>query len=470
MSTMPGVGTATDVRDAGHAVARSDAAAPRRRGAAHIELGLALMAAAGTSLALVTDAVLVLGQLALWGLLAYRRSIPLAGPPLRQLRPLVNAAGAVLALTTLGVALGLNDLSGPGLAVPLCAAVLAAAAARLLTLRLAGPTRVIVVGDLLSASQATLSWRGNRHVKVVGNLVIQPADDRGSKPLKELLGVPVWSDLAELPALAEASQADLVVVAPGPGLSGADVRRLTWALQDHRAGVAMLGLFEGVAPERIRAGRLGHETLCEIDPPKGSVVASVAKAGFDRVAAAVLLTLVAPVLALVAIAVKVDSPGKVFFRQTRVGRHGKLFTVVKVRTMRADAETLKAELMESNEFDGVLFKMKRDPRITPLGAFLRKSSLDELPQLINVLKGDMSLIGPRPFLPSETAAMSPDDLRRLVVKPGITGLWQVSGRSDLDWEESVALDTYYADNWSIGSDVQIALRTVGAVLNAKGAY
>jgi lipopolysaccharide/colanic/teichoic acid biosynthesis glycosyltransferase len=138
--------------------------------------------------------------------------------------------------------------------------------------------------------------------------------------------------------------------------------------------------------------------------------------------------------------------------------------------MRSDAEALKSELMEDNEFEGVLFKMRSDPRITRLGAFLRRSSLDELPQLVNVLRGEMSLVGPRPSLPSETAVMRSDDLRRLAVKPGITGLWQVSGRSDLDWEESVALDTYYADNWSLGSDAQIALRTVGAVLNAKGAY
>ncbi|MDR7363799.1 exopolysaccharide biosynthesis polyprenyl glycosylphosphotransferase [Nocardioides marmoribigeumensis] len=469
MPTMPSTGTATTARGMQRSVARSVPAEQRRRGAIHLEVGLAMMAAATTALTMTTDAVLLCGQLVLWGTLAYRRSVPLAGPPLRQVRPLFQSLGIVLALTSLGIALGLNDLAGPALALPICAAALAAAVGRLLMLRLAGPMRVLVVGDLMAASRAGLTWRGSRQVKVVGNIVVQP-EQTSAEPLKELLGVPVWSDLDQLPALAEASQADLVVLAPGTGLTSADVRRITWALQDHHAGVAMLGLFDAVAPERIRAGRLGNETLCEIDPPKGSPVATFLKGAFDRLAAALLLVVAAPVMAAVALAVKLDSRGPVLFRQTRVGRHGALFTVLKVRTMRSDAEEVKAELIDSNEFDGVLFKIKRDPRVTRVGQFLRKFSLDELPQLLNVLRGEMSLIGPRPFLPAETAQMAADDLRRLAVKPGITGLWQVSGRSDLDWDESVALDTYYADNWSLGSDVQIALRTVGAVINAKGAY
>ena len=141
-----------------------------------------------------------------------------------------------------------------------------------------------------------------------------------------------------------------------------------------------------------------------------------------------------------------------------------------MRTMVSDADELKHRLAEANEYDGVLFKMKRDPRVTRVGRFLRRSSLDELPQLLNVLRGEMSLVGPRPFLPSETAEMEPDNLRRLAVKPGMTGLWQVSGRSDLGWDESVALDTYYADNWTLGGDAEIAMRTVSAVVGAKGAY
>jgi lipopolysaccharide/colanic/teichoic acid biosynthesis glycosyltransferase len=170
--------------------------------------------------------------------------------------------------------------------------------------------------------------------------------------------------------------------------------------------------------------------------------------------------------------IRLDSPGAAWFRQTRVGRHGRPFTVHKLRTMHTDADRVRTELHEHNESDpeGVLFKIKQDRRITRIGATLRKYSLDELPQLVNVLKGEMSLIGPRPALPDEVAAYSPDLRRRLVVRPGLTGLWQVSGRSDLSWEDTVRLDLQYVDNWSWGLDLVIAARTVGAVLAHKGAY
>ena len=183
-----------------------------------------------------------------------------------------------------------------------------------------------------------------------------------------------------------------------------------------------------------------------------------------------LLVLLAPLLLGIAAAVRLDSKGPAFFRQTRIGREGKPFTHYKVRTMVANAEDIKGELCAANEFDDVLFKMKHDPRITRLGSFLRKYSLDELPQLVNVVRGEMSLVGPRPFLPSEVAQMDRDTLRRHAVQPGITGLWQVSGRSDLNWEAAAELDTYYADNWNLAMDARIAARTVGAVVGAKGAY
>jgi lipopolysaccharide/colanic/teichoic acid biosynthesis glycosyltransferase len=196
----------------------------------------------------------------------------------------------------------------------------------------------------------------------------------------------------------------------------------------------------------------------------------VVKGLADRVAALALLVLASPVLVAMVAAVKLDSRGPAFFVQPRVGQHGRPFRVYKMRTMVADAEQLKADLAEVNEGGDVLFKMKRDPRVTRVGSFLRKSSLDELPQLLNVLKGEMSLVGPRPFLASETVNMDRDALRRLAVKPGITGLWQVSGRSDLEWEAAAGLDRYYADNWSLTGDVMIGLRTVKAVVGADGAY
>jgi lipopolysaccharide/colanic/teichoic acid biosynthesis glycosyltransferase len=173
-----------------------------------------------------------------------------------------------------------------------------------------------------------------------------------------------------------------------------------------------------------------------------------------------------------AVLIRRDSPGPAMFRQIRVGRHGQPFTVYKLRTMRQDADALVHELADANESDrdGVLFKIKQDPRITRLGALLRKYSLDELPQLINVVRGEMSLIGPRPALPAEVSDYSTDLRRRLVVKPGLTGLWQVSGRSDLTWEETVRLDLQYVDNWSWTLDLKIAVKTVRAVVLHQGAY
>jgi exopolysaccharide biosynthesis polyprenyl glycosylphosphotransferase len=190
----------------------------------------------------------------------------------------------------------------------------------------------------------------------------------------------------------------------------------------------------------------------------------------DRCAALLLLVALAPVMAAVAVSIRAGSPGPALFRQPRVGRGGTEFRIVKFRTMHVDAEARLAELRARNEHDGVLFKIRDDPRVTRLGRYLRRFSLDELPQLFNVLAGQMSLVGPRPPLPAEVAVYPSDMLRRLVVKPGLTGLWQVSGRADLSWEEAVRLDLRYVENWSLSLDLVILLRTVTAVLRTSGAY
>jgi lipopolysaccharide/colanic/teichoic acid biosynthesis glycosyltransferase len=177
-----------------------------------------------------------------------------------------------------------------------------------------------------------------------------------------------------------------------------------------------------------------------------------------------------PLFAVVAVLIKLSDHGPALFRQTRVGRDGRAFTVYKFRTMVADAEERKAQLVALNESDGVLFKMRRDPRITRVGSWLRRWSLDEFPQLLNVLIGDMSLVGPRPALPQEAALYGDHVRRRLAVKPGITGLWQVNGRSDLSWDESVRLDLRYVENWSFVLDLQILWKTWSAVFRGSGAY
>ena len=207
--------------------------------------------------------------------------------------------------------------------------------------------------------------------------------------------------------------------------------------------------------------------LLRLTEPRFSGSGWLAKAAVDRLCAAALLLLFAPVLAVLAVAVRMDG-GPAFYRQERVGLGGRRFRMLKFRSMCVDADRMVDDL--TSDRVGVLFKMRNDPRVTPIGAFLRKYSLDELPQLFNVLTGTMSLVGPRPPLPREVAQYGPAAQRRLLVRPGITGLWQVSGRSDLSWEETVRLDLRYVENWSPALDALILWKTVGAVAASRGAY
>jgi exopolysaccharide biosynthesis polyprenyl glycosylphosphotransferase len=224
-----------------------------------------------------------------------------------------------------------------------------------------------------------------------------------------------------------------------------------------------------VAGPRISVRPVAGLPLLHVDQPEFAGGRRVAKSVLDRIVACGLLVGLLPVLLLAALAIRLTSAGPVLFRQTRIGRGGQEFRVVKFRTMHRGAEHRLAELAGSNETDGLLFKIHDDPRVTPVGRFLRRTSLDELPQLLNVLRGDMSLVGPRP-LPVKDADFTGDVRRRLLVRPGITGLWQVTGRSRLSWEDSVRLDLYYVENWSISLDLAILLRTVAAVVRGTGAY
>jgi exopolysaccharide biosynthesis polyprenyl glycosylphosphotransferase len=284
--------------------------------------------------------------------------------------------------------------------------------------------------------------------------------------------VTVWPDTADLMEVVRAHGADAVVVAPGSGIGHAEVRRWGAWLQDCGIELLVSAGLRDVAPGRLGLSSLGGVGLLRVRPAAVTGLTHLLKGLADRVAAALLLVLFAPLLLVLALLIRHDSPGRALYKQTRIGRNGRPFTVYKLRTMCADADRVVEELADDNESDheGVLFKIRRDPRITRLGFMLRKYSLDELPQLLNVLRGEMSLIGPRPALPSEVRGYDEDLTRRLVVKPGLTGLWQVSGRSDLSWEETVRLDLEYVDNWSWSLDLRIALRTFGAVLGHKGAY
>lgn len=283
-------------------------------------------------------------------------------------------------------------------------------------------------------------------------------------------GVPVVPGLAACVPVARASGADAVILAPDPAIPAADLQRLCWCLED--AGVAIF-VWTGLLTSPVGRTRLdlGEQLpLLHLGAPRRLGPSHVVKHALDRAVATLALLVLSPLLLALAVAVRLDSPGPAFFRQTRIGRADAPFTMWKLRTMCCDAGDAVPGLMDLNEASGPLFKIHADPRITRLGRWLRRTSLDELPQLINVALGQMSLVGPRPALPAEVATYLPDVRHRLVVRPGMTGLWQVSGRSDLTWDDAVRLDQQYVDNWSLLLDARILLRTAGAVLSGRGAY
>jgi exopolysaccharide biosynthesis polyprenyl glycosylphosphotransferase len=263
--------------------------------------------------------------------------------------------------------------------------------------------------------------------------------------------------------------ADTVAVCGSASTEPGELRRLAWQLEGTGVDLVVAPQLTDIAGPRVHIRPVEGLPLLYVEEPTLSGVAWLIKNLLDRVVAAVGLLILSPVFLALALAIRLGDKGPVFFRQMRVGREGKTFRVWKFRTMYVDAEERLAALVDQNESDGLLFKIKNDPRVTPVGRFLRASSLDELPQLINVLLGEMSLVGPRP-LPAEDGDFLGDVRRRLLVRPGMTGLWQVSGRSDLSWDDAVRLDLYYVDNWSLTFDLTILWRTIGVVLRTKGAY
>lgn len=284
-----------------------------------------------------------------------------------------------------------------------------------------------------------------------------------------ILDVPVVGDLDSVAKVARSGQHRVVSVAQTPGWSSQRLHHLAWDLEG--TGTELVvdpGLME-IAGPRLHMAAVDGLPLLRLTAPAFTGVARLIKAMGDRLAAGLLLLLIAPVMMALAIAVCSDG-GPVFYRQSRVGQHGKLFSIIKFRSMVVNADQRRSELAASNQGSGPLFKLRQDPRVTQVGAFLRKYSLDELPQLFNVLSGSMSMVGPRPPLPDEVACYSRDAQRKLLVKPGMTGLWQISGRSHLSWEESIRLDLRYVENWSLVLDVLIIWKTVGAVIRGTGAY
>ncbi|WP_344857791.1 sugar transferase [Planomonospora alba] len=329
--------------------------------------------------------------------------------------------------------------------------------------------RVVVVGHWASVLElhTQLSRKPHHGMKIVAACV--PSLDGGDHP-RQFDGFPVLGDFSTVPETVREVRADTVAVLSCPEFDGVALRRLAWRLEEENTDLYVASALMEVAGPRINIRPVAGLPLLHVAHPDLGGIRQLVKGAFDRVGALLVLLVLLPFLVAVAILIKASDRGPVLFRQARVGKDGSEFTVLKFRTMIPEAERVKSELAELNEGDGVLFKIRNDPRVTRIGAWLRRYSVDELPQLVNVLRGDMSLVGPRPPLPEEVAQYGDDVRRRLLVKPGMTGLWQVSGRSDLTWEESVRLDLRYVENWSLVLDLQILWKTWSAVTRGTGAY
>jgi exopolysaccharide biosynthesis polyprenyl glycosylphosphotransferase len=326
--------------------------------------------------------------------------------------------------------------------------------------------RVVVVGHEPAVAGLIGELGRDRYhgLTVVGACLARPSG------CGQVAGVPVYGGLDDVTAAVDKCGADTVAVLACPEIDGVKLRGLAWELEKTGTDLCVSPALLDVAGPRTTIRPTAGLTLLHVDHPQLGGVRLLLKELFDRCVAALGLILFAPLLAVLGAAIWLHDGGPALFTQVRVGKDGQRFRIYKFRTMVVDAEQRKAQLMAGNDGDGVLFKLRRDPRITTVGARLRRWSVDELPQLANVLLGHMSLVGPRPALPEEAARYADHVRRRLVVKPGITGLWQVSGRSDLSWEESVRLDLRYVENWSFALDVQILWKTIAVLIRKSGAY
>jgi exopolysaccharide biosynthesis polyprenyl glycosylphosphotransferase len=384
-----------------------------------------------------------------------------------EFRRIANAAVRMLALLVLASFVFKADASRAVIAVGVLAMGLWSLLFRWLARRVLHHERrqgrcvhhVLAVGSAADVTALVTSLSKSPHAGLT--VVAACLSDEGEVP------VPVVGGTEDAARVVDEVGADTVAVAGRTG-GGDTLRRLGWALEGRNVDLLLAPELIDVAGPRLSVRPIERVPLLEVDEPEFTGPKRVMKDVFDRVlATAALLVAAVPMLAI-ASAVRLTNRGPALYRQTRVGKDGREFTMWKFRSMVADAALMERPVV--NEADGLLFKLRADPRVTPIGRVLRRLSLDELPQFWNVVRGDMSLVGPRPPLPSEVAEYGDDVRRRLLVKPGLTGLWQVSGRSDLPWEDYVRLDLYYVENWSVSLDLIILLRTVLAVVRGHGAY
>ena len=330
--------------------------------------------------------------------------------------------------------------------------------------------RAVVVGPVRTVREMIIALgRDSSH----GLSVVAACVPGGRGDEAEIAGVPVSGGMDSVTAAVHRFRADTVAVVNCAQMDSGRLRELAWALERTGTDLCVAPALLDLAGPRTTIRPVAGLPLVHLDRANLSGPQRIVKGMFDRTLAASALLLLSPLLVAVACAIHFSDGGPVLFRHIRIGKDGLPFTLYKFRSMVIDAEARKAGLEAINEVNGVLFKIRRDPRLTPLGARMRRWSIDEVPQLLNVLRGEMSMVGPRPWaaLPYEKAVGAEDHVpRRLAVKPGLTGLWQVSGRADLPWEESVRLDLRYVEHWSLALDLQIMWKTARAVARGTGAY
>ncbi|WP_460578614.1 sugar transferase [Humibacter ginsengisoli] len=329
-------------------------------------------------------------------------------------------------------------------------------------------SRALVGGS--AADVAYVVDQIDRNAGATYHIVGAAIDGTGRESEHPNPGVPVVADLANLAMAAANLQVDTVILAGQPSDDRGFVRDLSWQLEGAATDLVLAAGLTDVAGPRIHFRPVEGLPLIHVEIPQFDGAKHVLKRALDVVLSGLALFVLAPLFAVLAVLVRLDSPGGAFFSQQRVGRNGERFTMYKFRSMVASSEADAAQLASKNDGAGLLFKLKDDPRVTRVGRIIRKYSLDELPQLWNVFTGDMSLVGPRPPLPKEVAAYENHVQRRLFIKPGLTGMWQVNGRSDLSWDESVRLDLYYVENWSLTGDLIILWRTAKVLVKPVGAY
>ncbi len=327
--------------------------------------------------------------------------------------------------------------------------------------------RVIAVGGPSGVGEVVEALRQSKYV---GYEVVGAAVPDGVVVEPDQFDVPVLGEVRQTRHLCEEMGADTVLVTRGGFATAKELRRVAWELEGTSIELVVVPSVNEVAGSRIHMRPVAGLPLLHLEQPQAGEAGGLSKRLFDIIGATVTLLLLSPVMLAIALAIVWEDRGPVLFSQPRIGRDGRTFRCFKFRSMFIDAESQERDLREAMGAEGALWKLERDPRVTRIGTFIRRYSLDELPQLLNVLRGEMSLVGPRPQQRWEVDTYTDWEHRRLRVRPGMTGLWQVSGRSQLSFDEAIRLDLYYVDNWSMTADLVIMAKTVGAVVSANGAY